>query len=390
MFYAAFFGVFGMVTPFLNVYFREGLGFSGRQIGLLSMFSPLMSLIVAIPLASIADRYRCRIPMLITAIIGYATLMTFARLPRTFAVWAAVWLMATMFSSLTSPMADSLIARMSFRHGLNYGSMRMWGSATFAISAVICGGLWERFGLHAMFLSAGIIFFPTALFAFGLEEDRSAVVKSAPKMPLRAVLRDKPLLYLLAITFFVGAATTTSVAYDGIYMNALGGSGLFIGLLFSLSAFSELPLMHFRGQIVRKLNTPNTLLLACAFFCIAFAGYAVAWRPWMLLLTTIVKGMGYGLFLASAVQFISERVPEHVASTVQSIFTATMSGLAPLTAAPIAGELYDRFGVKAVFFFITFSAATATLLLLTTIANGVFRLPNAQENPARGVAVSLS
>jgi PPP family 3-phenylpropionic acid transporter len=69
LFYFGFFGAMGMFLPFLTVYFRQDLGFSGRQIGILSIVQPLMMLLVAIPVASLADHRRWRVPLLQVTIL---------------------------------------------------------------------------------------------------------------------------------------------------------------------------------------------------------------------------------------------------------------------------------------------------------------------------------
>jgi len=91
------------------------------------------------------------------------------------------------------------------------------------------------------------------------------------------------------------------------------------------------------------------------------------------LLTAMAKGLGFGLFYVSTVQVISKRAPESHAATVQSIFMASFSGIAPLLATPLGGRLYDDFGIKAVYLCASIVVGGATLILLTAISRGVFR-----------------
>lgn len=372
LYYLGFYGVYGMFLPFINLYFREELGFSGRQIGFFSMFAPLMALTVAIPVAALADRRHWRIPILMGSIACGSVMIFCANFPHSFAAFVPIWLLFTFCTSSASPIADSLVARMSQRHHLNFGSMRLWGSASFATSAIVGGVLWQRFGFRAMFIAASVGFVFTVFFAGKLDDTPQAQSERQPKLPARTVLRDKGFLVLIVISFFLGIATNVSIVYDGIYMNALGGSGLLVGLLFCLSAFSELPVMYLRGHIVERIGTPYTLLCALGFFIAAFGFYVTAGRPEMLLVAAVFKGLGFGLFFSSAVQFITERIPHHIASTAQSVFTATMYGLAPLLAAPLAGELYDRFGIKIIFLTASVAVFIATAILFSAIMSGMF------------------
>jgi PPP family 3-phenylpropionic acid transporter len=371
VYYLGFGAAVGTFIPFLNVYFHQNLGFTGRQIGILSMFFPLMTVVIAMPLSALADRYSWRISILTGAITGFGLCFLLARFPHHFLVWAAFMFCLSIFFSPIAPLSDSLIARMSLRHNLNYGSMRLWASVSFALAAIGGGALWERIGFGAMFTIAGILFFPLLFFASHLEEC-PVIVGQQIKVPVLEILRDAGLVVLLATSFLVGAALRLSVMFDGIYMRYLDGTQFFVGLMFGLAAFCESPTMQYSAKVIRRLSGPKTLLLAYGTLIVAFLGYVLVWQPWMLLLMAMVKGLGFGLFYVSTVQLITIRAPESRSSTVQAMLTASIFGLAPLIAAPFGGELYDRFGLEAVFLCASLGVGGATLILLTAIVKGVF------------------
>ena len=385
VFYFSYLGVMGMFIPFLNVYFQQELGFNGRQIGLMAMIAPLMVLTVVIPLSSLADRRRWRIPILMTALTGFGGMMFVLRLPQTLVFVLPTWLFTAMFMTPNMTLADSLIARMALRHGLNYGSMRLWGSIGFSFSSAAGGVLWERFGFGSMFLVVGSAVFFVVILASRLEE---APARGAQQehLPLRVIRQDHGLLVLLLTTFFVGVAFNMSIVFDGIYVSSLEGSGTLIGMVFSMAAAGELPTMHYRNKIVGLLGGPKTFLLAYGLLLTAFLGYATAWHPWLLLLTALVKGFGFGLFLAGSIPFISERVPENLSSTVQSLFSASLFGIAPLLAAPLGGEIYERFGVRAIFICGCLFMVVAGSIMLFAVSRNLFTeshnyapLPAAQQ-----------
>ena len=361
-----------MYIPFVNVFFlKQELGFSGRQIGFIAMIAPLMTLTVVIPLSSLADRRRWRIPILMAALGGFGTMIFMLRLPQSFLLLLPFWLVTMLFQTPIMPLADSLIARMALRYKLNYGSMRLWGSIGFALSSATCGVLWERFGSERMFILVGCALFCVLFGAARLEEAPRQQERHA-QVSVWGIRHDYGLLVLLLSAFFVGVAFNMSIIFDGIYANSLGGSGLLIGMIFSMAASGELPTMHYRNKIAGLLSGPKTFLLAYGLLLTAFLGYSAAWHPWLLLLTALVKGFGFGLFLSSSIPFISERVPESLSSTVQSFFNASLFGLAPLFAAPLSGEIYERFGPRAVFICASLFMTGAALIMLFAIIRGIF------------------
>ncbi len=378
LFYLGFWGVMGMFAPFLNVYFRQVLGFSGRQIGFLSIFFPLMTLVIAMPVSHLADRRNWRVAILTFAVAGFGLSLLLGWFPQRFRVWGVLMCGLALFFGPIIPLADSLIARMAIRHDLNYGSMRLCGSLSFAITATICGILWEYTGFSAMFLLAGLSFFPVALLASGLEE--STVSEQKKKPGLSEIRKDAGLVMLIIASFLVGASVHLSILFDGIYMNSLGGTQTLVGLMFGLSAFCELPTMQYSTRIARFISCPKTLLLGYSLLIMAFIGYTLVQQPVVLLCMAMVKGSGFGLFYVNTVRLTHERVSEDWAATVQSILTASAFGLAPLIASPLGGEIYDRLGVQSIYIFNTLCVTGALLIMSTSILRGIFTDKNC--NPA--------
>ncbi len=373
LYYFGYLGVLGLFLPFLNLYFRQELGFSGRQIGLLAIFAPFMTLLFAIPVASLADRRRWRIRLLTIAISGFGTMMFLNSIPHTFVLMALLWLITTATMSPIMPLSDSLIVRMSLRHKLNFGSMRLWGSCGFAIASAIGGTLWGVLGFSMMFTTTGISLLLVLVLAMHLDEEPARDEKNTTKTSLWEICHDTGLIILIGTAFFFGATINMSIVFDGIYISSLGGTKFLIGIVYSLTALGELPTMQYRDRIAKICHEPATLLLACGLLVVSFVGYFWAWQPWMLLFTAATKGLGFGLFLPTAFHFISQRVPEQWSSTVQSIFNASMFGAAPLIAAPLSGEILDRFSPRAIYACASITAVGATLLIVTALVCKIFQ-----------------
>jgi MFS transporter, PPP family, 3-phenylpropionic acid transporter len=367
LYYLAFWGGVGVYMPFINVYFVQ-LGLSGRQIGLLAMLFPLMTLLFAMPLSALADRRRWRIPILKSALLAFALTFFLLGRPTTFTALVPLMLLLALFFSPIISVSDTLIAGMAARHRLNYGAMRMWGSFAFASMAVVCGILWQRLGFSLMFTATSLLFIPVIWFAHLLEEEPLAL--SLVDRPLREIGRDPGLLVLLAAGFLVGIAMGMAVIFEGVYMARLGGGQFLVGMLFAAAAFSELPTMQYSGLITRYISGAKTLLLAYFLMSSAYAAYSLAWTPAALLVMGAVKGLGFGLFYVSTVRLVNARAPREWSATVQSMLTAGMFGLAPLLAAPLAGTLYDVIGPAAVFVSASMAVALAALVVMAAAVRG--------------------
>jgi PPP family 3-phenylpropionic acid transporter len=368
LYYLGFWASVGSFAPFINLYYLQ-LGLSGQQVGWLATIFPLTTLLFAMPLANLADRRHWRIRILRVAIAGSALTFFLLGIPRTFTglVWLVILL--SFFFTPIVPLADSVVARMAARHGLNYGRMRLWGSFGFATVAVICGFIWERVGFAPMFAVTSLMLIPVIWYAGWLEEGTTAVHQSR-RSPL-VILQDSGLMIILAASFLVGLAIAVSVIFEGIYMDSLGGSKAQIGLLFGVAAFSELPTMYYSGLLGRYLRGPKVLLLAYGLMGGAYLGYALIHTPGMMLLLAAVKGLGFGLFFVSTVRLVDARAPEEWSSTAQAMLSAGIFGVAPLIAGPLGGAIYDSLGVAAVFLVGATAVGLAAVVILVAMVSRV-------------------
>ncbi|MDM8527622.1 MFS transporter [Anaerolineales bacterium HSG24] len=372
LFYLFYWGAVGTYMPFINVYFEQNLHFTGRQISILALFPPLMSLVFAMPLSTLADRRQWRIRVLTISVAVMMILLLFAAIPQNFYTWIFMMLILSVFMSPIVPISDSLIARMASQYNLNFGSMRMWGSFSFATLAIAGGALWQQVGFEPMFLAGSLVLLPALFFTNTLEERYTNTETQTRQGAIRKIGQDVGILILLVASFLVGAAIYNSIIYDGIYMNQLGGSQLFIGLMFGLSAFSEVPVMQYSGKLIARLGQVQALLLAYSFLIVAYCGYVWALTPTFLVLMAAVKGLGFGLFYVGTVRILSERTPPGLDSTVQAMYSVSTFGLAPLFVSLISGEIYDRFGPSTIFAFNVGSISLAMLLLTIVLWRGVF------------------
>lgn len=376
IFYFSLWAIIGCQMPFFNVYFAR-LGFSGLEIGILSAAFPLMTLLIGPALSLLADRRRWQKRMLLISIGGTGALLILFIFPRTFTpLMGLVLVRAVLFSPLMS-LGDGMVARMAARHRLDFGKLRLWGSLSFAVAALVCGALWERWGFQAMFIVTSALTLPVLWAATGLEEsapaERLAPAAAPAAAPtLRNVYRDRGLIAILAAVFLIGIAEGLYGTFSGVYMDRLGSGQVLVGALFGLSALAELPAMHYSGAIFRKLGKPVSVLLAYGLSGVAFVGYALARQPWLMLAFAMVKGMGFALYFVGNVSLLDERAPESWTSTLQSLMNAASRGLAPLLTVPLGGWLADILGLPAIFVGAGIAALLAAGLLLGAVVGRQF------------------
>ncbi len=362
-FYLSFFLSTGSFSPFLNIYYRE-LGFSGQQIGTLSVVFPLMSLIFATPIAAMADRKQWWIKILQVGIVIGAVFISLLGFPDTYLMMALpLGLIAIAFSPVMS-IADSLIVNMASRNDLNYGNMRLWGSVGFAASAMIFGMVWQRFQFTLMFLTGSLLMVPLFLIASTLDEVKTQ--DYGERQSIAGIFKDSGLVILILVSFLMGISNAMSMAFEGIYVTTLGGGNMQVGMVVGVAAVGEILTMHKSRAIASRLLNANTLILSLVMMGIANIGYVLAGNPWVMIPLAAIKGLGFGLFFTNIVRIVNERAPKEWVTTTQSLRAIAMFSVAQLVAGPLGGLVLDR--ISPSFIFVICASALGMAALVVGIA----------------------
>ncbi|PIE82566.1 MAG: hypothetical protein CSA11_00090 [Chloroflexi bacterium] len=341
LFYWFYWSFVAVYDPYLNVYFSE-LGLSAFQIGLFVTVMPLASLIWSPFVSALADRFGKRVQFLQWSMIAWIVMIGLIALPQTF--WAILPLvfLLSLARSPTSPLSDSMAASMAARRGLSFGHMRMWGSAGFALVSIFSGFLWSKLGYAPMFWVAILLALPVIYLCGKLEP--GPVVDAQERGSILELMRDPGLVTLFVISFLMGASLLSMYIFAGIYMATIGGNEFMMGLMFGLSALIEFPVMLYSGHIAYRLTSARTLLLSLAILTLSALGFALSSSPWMLVVASLIKGVGFGLFFVIFVRLVDERTTDEWKSTAQAIGGALWLGLSPLLTSALFGYIFDAWG----------------------------------------------
>ena len=370
-FFATHWGAVAVFAPFINIYFAE-VGLNGLQIGLLSALWPLATLIIAPLLSALADHFQWRVSILqIASLLMALSFLPLAFISNTsFYFFLVVMSVQAIARSAIVPLSETLITRMSLRHNLNYGSLRLWGSLVFATLSISGGILWQSWGYGLMFLGAAVVLLPSVWLAGQLEEGE--FITRYERKSLVTLFNVPGMRPILLVTILAGIPLGFSFTFDGIYMDSLGGTEIFIGLVFGLAALSELPSMQVSQVVMRLLGMANTVLLSLSILLIAMIGYAFSSSPEMLLAFAVMRGLGFGFFLISTVRLVDSLAPDEWSSTAQSLRNASTFGISALIAAPLGGILWDIFGASMIYMAGAVVMGIALIVMVVTMRMGLF------------------
>ncbi|MEZ5333466.1 MAG: MFS transporter [Thermoanaerobaculia bacterium] len=171
-----------------------------------------------------------------------------------------------------------------------------------------------------------------------------------PTATRRARLRDllglrRSIVGLLAMVVLVGLGERLAERFLPLYLMALGGGALSVGLLNGLDNFLSAIYSFFGGAIADRLGVKRSLLL---FDLLAMAGYLVVivvprWEA--VLLGAVLFLSWSALSLPATMSLISRSLP--VTQRVMGVSVHSLTRRIPMALGPVLGGLaIDAFGVE--------------------------------------------
>ena len=135
----------GIVLPFFPVWLATH-SFSDHEIGIILAIPMVVRVLVAPVVAMIADRLKERADVLLWS--GSLSLLTAIALFWTTSFWPVTIVYALQGATFAPyvPVVESIVISGVRRWGLDYGSMRVWGSIAFIVSTLVGGQLISRWG----------------------------------------------------------------------------------------------------------------------------------------------------------------------------------------------------------------------------------------------------
>lgn len=358
LFYGAIFALVGCHLPFFPVWLRA-VGIDAAWIGVISAV-PAVTRFTILPLVTNFAERRAAVrgAMVITAVIttfGFVAIGT-QHLPvavfLAYAVTAAAW-------TPTVPLTDAYALRGVVRYGIEYGPVRLWGSAAFVIGALGCGWLADRIAARHLIWIIAAAAALGAVISFGLQSLDSRKVQAPAQRESGALLRDPGFLAIIAASALIQSSHSTYYIFGSITWQLAGLGGLTIAALWALGVLAEIVVFALSPRFTLQ---PSTLVViggvgALARWLITAQEPPVA----VLAVVQLAHGLSYGLTQLGIMGLMVRHVPVPAITRAQG-YLAACGGIVSSTASIVSGMIYARYGQGAYYAMAAMALAGAAVI----------------------------
>jgi len=359
-FYAAMFSLVGVQLPFWPAWLAAR-GLSAGEIGAVLALGQWIKL-AANPLAGVAaDRSaaprRVMLALSLAAVAGFALLLPAQG-------FVALLLLGTLTAACLSallPLGDQVALAATYAGTVEYGRVRLWGSAGFILASLLAGRLIERGGAAAVapLLVAAAALVAVACAALPLA---GAGVARPGRPQWRALAQPAFLVFLLAAALIQGSHAVY-YGFGTLHWQRLGIDSGTIALLWAEGVVAEIVLFYWSAPLLRRLGPRGLLALGGGAGVLRWGLTAIAAGVPALAMLQLLHGFTFGAAHLGAMHFLARTLPPGQAATGQALYATVVGGLGQGLLMLLAGALYGAWGGLAFLAMAIVAAAGAALSL---------------------------
>jgi MFS transporter, PPP family, 3-phenylpropionic acid transporter len=357
-FYASMFGTLGTYLPFFPVWLKA-VGIEPSWIGIITAV-PAVTRFTVLPLITgFAERRQIvRIAITITAFataLGFVLVGTQQQaLPvfLIFVVTCCVW-------TATQPLTDAYALRGVAHYGLDYGPLRLWGSAAFVVGALLCGLSVDVIAQEHLIWIIAAVAGVSALVSLGLRPLEVAKRAEPGHRSGGALLRDPGFLAIIAASALIQGSHAAYYIFASIVWKEAGFDGLTIAALWSLGVVAEIVLF----ALSPRLTLSSAELVVIGALSAVLRWVITAQEPPIAILAIVqlTHGLTFGATQVGIMGLLLHHVPGHVMARGQG-YLAACTGIVTSCASIASGAVYARYG-EGVYYMMAAMAATGALIM---------------------------
>ncbi|AND91044.1 MULTISPECIES: MFS transporter [Bradyrhizobium] len=358
LFYSAFFAVLGTHMPFFPVWLKA-IGIDAAWIGLINALPAITRFTTLPQVAAFAEkRHAIRAGIMVSVLataIGFAAVGLQQQPLALFLIYALTCMMWTP----TMPLTDAYALRGVARYGLDYGPLRLWGSAAFAAGSLACGYLVDSIAARDLIwviVAWAVVAVLASLRLQPLDDLRRRTTETHAG---KALLHDGGFWAVIASAALIQSSHIAFYTFSAITWQLHGHGGLTIAGLWTLGVIAEIVVF----ALSPRFSLHPSTLMAIGGLSAVVRWIVTASEPSLALLAIVQLGHGlsFGMTMVGTMNLLVQRVPSHQIARGQGYYAAC-NGLLGATTSIASGAIYARIG-EGLYYVMAAMAAAGALVI---------------------------
>ena len=340
VFYGTLFGLIGTHLPFFTVWLKA-IGIDAAWIGIITA-APSVTRFTILPFVThLAEKRQALRGAMIAGAFGSAAgFAIMGMLDQPLVLFIVFTLIACVWTPMV-PLTDAYALRGVARYGLNYGPLRVWGSAAFVVGALACGLLTDVIAArHVIWVIAAMAGLG-AIASLGLQPLDAPKPVAVSSSGAAGLLRDPYFIAIVAAAALIQGSHAAYYTFASISWQSQGLGGTTIAALWSLGVVAEIVVFALSPRFT---VAPSTLIILGGLSA-ALRWVISAQEPQLAAVAgfQLMHGLTYGLTQIGTMGVLVRHVPGLVMVSAQGYLTASI-GIVMSSASIISGVVYARYG----------------------------------------------
>lgn len=363
---------FSLYTPYLTSYYSKA-GLNALEIGILIAIGPVIAILIQPLWAIISDKTGRKKDVLSLVVLGSALSMFSYYIGKSFLTFFLASFLLALFSTSIVPLCDAIVLHSAHKNRFDFSKIRMGGTLGFAFVVIISGAI-VKMNPELQFVMGFGGYMILFLFVRKLPREEADGTEQEKKIhnPNRSlkdrlnilnIFESKQIFFILAFAFINQVGLSFTYTFLGVYMVKLGLSEGTIGIINSIAAFSELPVLLLINRVLGKISAMKIIITGC--FLLGLRLMAVTGENIIFFgISQAIHGLTFMTIYYSCAVFISKNVKPENQSQGQSILAIVQAGIGSIVGNVAGGMLVDVFGLKNSYIIMTVTVISVTVLIL--------------------------
>ncbi len=359
LFYASTFGIIGVHLPFFPVWLKA-IGVDVSWIGFITA-APALSRFTVLPfVTAAAERHQVlRETMIVLAFVTAIGFAILSQLRDPLTIMVAYIVIACLWTPL-SPLTDGYALKGVSRHGLDYARMRLWGSTSFVVFAMIAGLVFKVIDPQNLIWIIVAIAFLSALVGLGIVPLDATAAGTVQQERATGLLRQPLFLVIISASALIQGSHAAYYAFSSITWQNAGFGGFAIAALWSIGVVAEIVVFAISPRLT--LSPTVMVLIGAASGVVRWVITAQEPRIEVLTVVQLMHGLTFGITQVGTVALMVRSVPHHMLASAQGYMVASQGALTSVTMM-LSGLIYARVGEEVYYAMAAMALAGGTVMM---------------------------